>query len=81
MFNIQYRDEQADEGRDGRIFLVRPNYLARPGTGKSHFVCTADHEQDWQPFIRLIHTRLQVVIIHRYIDTYIEVLVVPPLRK
>ena len=34
----------------------RPNpsreakFLARTGTGKHYFPCSADHEQDWQPY-------------------------------
>ena len=35
-------------------------------TGNLHFPCSADHEQDWQPY-RLIHTLLYVMTIHTYI--------------
>ena len=46
----EYRDEQADAGRDGRTRLARPNSQARTGTGEYYFPCSADHEQDWQPY-------------------------------
>ena len=42
----EYRDEQADAGRD-----CRTRRLARPrGQGNTNFPCSADHEQDWQPY-------------------------------
>ena len=34
----------------GRTDLARPNFQARTGTGKNLFYCSADHEQDWQPY-------------------------------
>ena len=34
----------ADAGRDGRTRFARPNFQARTGT------CSANHEQDWQPY-------------------------------
>ena len=46
----EYGDDQADAGRDGRIRLARPNSQARTGTGEYSFPCSADHEQDWQPY-------------------------------
>ena len=45
-----YGDEQADAGRDCRTRLARPNSQARTRTGKYSFSCSADHEQDWQPY-------------------------------
>ena len=47
------RNERADAGRDGRTRLARPNSCANgdreiPGI---HFPCSADHEQDWQPYL------------------------------
>ena len=30
--------------------LARPNSQARTGTGEYYFPCSADHEQDWQPY-------------------------------
>ena len=45
----EYRDEQADAGRDDWARLARPNSQARTGTGEYYFPCSADHEQDWQP--------------------------------
>ena len=45
----EYGDEQADAGRDYRNRLARPNSQAR--TRKIFFFpCSADHEQDWQPY-------------------------------
>ena len=46
----EYGDEQADAGRDGGTRLARPNSQARTGTGEYYFPCSADHEQDWQPY-------------------------------
>ena len=46
----EYGDEQADAGRDCRNRLARPNSQARMGQGNIHFPCSADHEQDWQPY-------------------------------
>ena len=47
----EYGDEQADAGRDCRTRLARPNSQAGTWTGKySFFPCSADHEQDWQPY-------------------------------
>ena len=48
----EYRDdEQTDAGRDCRTRLARPRTLRRKrGQGDIHFLCSADHEQDWQPY-------------------------------
>ena len=46
----EYGDEQADAGRDGWTRLARPNSQTRTGTGEYYFPCSADHEQDWQPY-------------------------------
>ena len=48
----EYGDEQADAGRGCRTRLVSPNSQARTETGSKnkHFPCSADHEQDWQPY-------------------------------
>ena len=44
-------NEQADAGRESRTRLARPNSQPRKGTqGRIHFQCSADHEQDWQPY-------------------------------
>ena len=39
----EYGDEQADAVRDQILRHVR-------GQGNVHFPCSADHEQDWQPY-------------------------------
>ena len=46
----EYGAEQADAGRGCRNRLVRPNSQARTRTGENSFPCSADHEQDWQPY-------------------------------
>ena len=43
-------DEQADAGRDCQTRPARPNSRARTRTGKYSFPCSADHEQDRQPW-------------------------------
>ena len=48
-FSLSVGNEQADAGRDSRTCLARPSSQARTGTGKYHFRCLADHQQDWQP--------------------------------
>ena len=49
--NQPFGDEQAGAGRDCRTRLARPNLLRRErGQGNIMFSCSADHEQDWQPF-------------------------------
>ena len=56
----EYEVGQADAGWEDRTRLARPNSQARTGTGKkTFFICSADHEQDWQNY-RLIHTLLKV---------------------
>ena len=46
----EYGHEQAEAGRDCQIRLARSNSQARTRTGKNNFPCSADHEQDWQPY-------------------------------
>ena len=44
----EYGDEQADAGRD---CVPRDQILRRErGQRNIHFPCSADHEQDWQPY-------------------------------
>ena len=43
-------DEKADAGRDCRTLLARIISQARTVTGKYFFPCSADHEEDWQPY-------------------------------
>ena len=45
----EYKDKQADAGRDCRNRLARLILRRERGQGKKHFSCSADHEQDWQP--------------------------------
>ena len=67
-------NEQADAGRDGRTRLARPNYQALTGTGNVHFPCSANREQEWQPYpvdpfsaIRDGHTYLITLIVQAQI--------------
>ena len=62
--------------RDGTAEPVSRDQILRHarGQGNVHFPCSADHEQDWQPYpvdpysaIRDDHT-----YIHTYINTYIH---------
>ena len=46
----EYGDKQADAGRDGRTRLARPNLRHARGQGNINFSCSADNEQDWQPY-------------------------------
>ena len=41
----KYGNEQDDTGWDCRTRLARPNFQ-----GNIDFPCSADHEQDWQPY-------------------------------
>ena len=45
----QIQPEYGDE-QDCRTRLARPTSLASTGTGEYYFPCSADHEQDWQPY-------------------------------
>ena len=65
----EYGDEQADAGRDGGTRLARPNSQARTGTGEYYFPCSADHEQDWQPYP--VDPYSAICDDHTYIHTYI----------
>ena len=49
----EYGDEQADAGRvDGTAEPVSRDQILRRerGQGNIKFPCSADHEQDWQPY-------------------------------
>ena len=46
----EYEDEQADAGRDCRTHLAKPILRRERGQGNIYFLCSADHEQDWQPY-------------------------------
>ena len=41
---------RADARRDCRTRPARPNLRRESGQGNIHFPCSADHEQDWQPY-------------------------------
>ena len=46
----EYGYEQADAGRDCRTRLARPIFQARTGQRNIVSLCSADLEQDWQPY-------------------------------
>ena len=64
----EYGDEQANAGRDGLTRFARPNSQARTGTGEYYFPCSADHEQDWQPYP--VDPYSAICDDHTYIHTY-----------
>ena len=43
-------NEQPDAGRDGQLVSRDQSLRRERGHGNIHFPCTADHEQDWQPY-------------------------------
>ena len=48
-FSLNVEDEQGGAGRDGGTCLARRLRRER-GQGKNHFPCSADLDQDWQPY-------------------------------
>ena len=60
-------NEQADAERDDSTRLARPNYQARTGTEEIDFPCSADHEQDWQPY--LVDRYSAICYNHTYLTT------------
>ena len=74
----EYGDEQADAGRDCRTRLARQNSQVRTETGKKK-TCSADHEQDWQPYpvdpypcYSMRDDYIYIQILHPFIHTYIH---------
>ena len=55
--------------RDGTAKPVSRDQILRRerGQGNVHFPCSADHEQDWQPYLWLILTLGISATIHTYI--------------
>ena len=64
----EYGDEQADEGLDCPTRLARPNSRRERGQGNINFPCSADHEQDWQPYP--VDPSLAMCDDHTYVHTY-----------
>ena len=52
----EYGHDQGIAGRDCRTCLARSNSQARTRTGNINFPCSADHEQDWQPYPVDLHS-------------------------
>ena len=46
----EYGDEQADAGRDAEPVSRDQILRCERREGNIHFLCSADHEQDWQPY-------------------------------
>ena len=51
-FSLSMKNEQSRLTRDGTAKPVSRDQIFRRerGQGNIHFLCSADHEQDWQPF-------------------------------
>ena len=49
---------------------MKTNSQARTGTGEYYFPCSADHEQDWQPYP--VDPYSAICDDHTYIHTYIH---------
>ena len=64
----EYRDEQADAGRDCQTRLARPNYKARTKTGKYSFSVFQLTTSRIGNLTRLIHTLAICVTIHETVD-------------
>ena len=60
--------------RDGTAEPVSRDQILRHarGQGNINFPCSADHEQDWQPYPVDPYSMLYVMTIHTYIHTYIH---------
>ena len=67
----EYGDEQADAGRDGTAEPVSRDQILRHarGQGNIHFPCSADHDQDWQPYP--VDPYSAICDDHTYIHRYI----------
>ena len=57
--------------RDGAAEPVSRDQILRLKRGQKnvHFSCSADHEQDWQPYPVDPYSAIYVMIIHAYIRT------------
>ena len=71
--------------RDGAAEPVSRDQILRHarGQGNIHFPCSADHEQDWQPYPVDPYSVICDDDDHTYIDTYIlsGVLLIPVLQN
>ena len=69
--------------RDGTAELVSRDQILRHarGQGDIHFPCSADHEQDWQPYPVDPYSAIYVMIIHTYYDLYTKTSVQPTLYR
>ena len=69
----EYGDEQTEAGRDPTELVSRYQILRHArGQGNIHFPCSADHEQDWQPYLvdpysAICDDHTYIYILHIYI--------------
>ena len=58
--------------RDGTTEPVSRDQILRCAReqGNVHFPCSADHEQDWQPYAVDLYSAIYVMTMHIYIHTY-----------
>ena len=58
---------------DGTAEPVSRDQILRreQGQGNVHFPCSADHEQDWQPYPVDLYSAIHNYHIHAYLHTYI----------
>ena len=68
--------------RDGTAEPVSRDQILRHarGQGNIHFPCSADHEQDWQPYPVDIYSAIYVMAVHRniHIHTYFVISIIDP---
>ena len=70
-FSLSTENEQADAERDTAEPVSRDRILRRErGRGNIHFPCSADHEQDWQPYP--VDPYSCYMFDHTYIYTYMQ---------
>ena len=58
--------------RDGTAEAVSRDQILRHarGQGNIHFPCSADHEQDWQPYPVDLYSAIYVMVIHTHIHIH-----------
>ena len=66
--------EMSKPTRDGTAehVLRKQIHKHEPGQGNIHFPCSAEHEQDWQPYPVLLTLAIGDVHKHTYIQTCIH---------
>ena len=72
VFSLSMEMSRLTRGGTAKPVSRDQNLRHARGQGNINFPCSADHEQDWQPY-RLIYTLLYVLTKHTYIQKYISV--------